>query len=64
MKSSRYIRNYIADHDLNIQTISQDTQISTHKLTTDCQQPFNATEFLVLCIYLHLKPEQIFSEIN
>lgn len=60
MKSSHYIRSYIAQKHLNIQTISHDTKISATKLTVGCPRPFNATEFLVLCDYLKIKPEQFF----
>lgn len=64
MKSSNYIRTYIRLHQLNTTKISYDTGVPLQKLSLNCNQPFNAIEFLDLCYYLNLKPEAILSEIS
>ncbi|MGN0298219.1 MAG: hypothetical protein ACI4C1_03370 [Lachnospiraceae bacterium] len=64
MKASNYIRSYIFVHKLNITKIAQETGISVSQLSPNCKKPLNATEFLQLCCYLHIKPETILSELH
>ena len=55
---SEKLVEYIKQNNISIEQISKDTGVSGFKLSkTDVG--FTASEFLELCSYLHLKPEDL-----
>lgn len=50
---------YMADNHLSIAQVAQDTTISEAKLKVGTKESLNATEFLELCSYLSVKPEEL-----
>lgn len=55
---SRQITQYIKDNKISITQIALDTGISEEKLKSE-DISFNATEFLEICSYLNLHPEDM-----
>ena len=53
------LAGYIADNHLSIAQVAQDTSISEDKLQVGAKESLNATEFLELCSYLNVKPEEL-----
>lgn len=53
---SKKIVNYIEENQISLSEIEKYTQIAKERLE-DSNIVFSATEFLDLCSYLHLKPE-------
>ena len=53
------LAGYIADNHLSITQVAQDTSISEDKLQVGAKESLNATEFLELCSYLNVKPEEL-----
>lgn len=53
---SKKIVNYIEENQISLSEIEKYTKITKERLE-DCNIVFSATEFLDLCSYLHLKPE-------
>ena len=56
MGVSKDIVNYIKKNNISINQIENDINIPHEKLT-DCNTVFSASEFLELCAYLNIKPE-------
>ena len=52
-KMAEYIRN----HNIEVEQIAKDTKISASKLRGETRDKLMAAEFLELCRYLHVKPE-------
>ena len=50
---------YIADNRLSVTQVARDTAISEDKLQVGAKESLNATEFLELCSYLNVKPEEL-----
>ena len=50
---------YIADNHLSVTQVARDTAISEDKLQVGAKENLNATEFLELCSYLNVKPEEL-----
>lgn len=61
MSVSKKITNYIKSNNISVSQISKDTGIDEEKLLGNLQ-PFNATEFLELCFYLNIRPEDFKGE--
>ena len=55
---SKALIKYIKEKEISTSQISKDTGIWEKKLT-DENVTFTASEFLELCSYLHLKPEDL-----
>lgn len=53
---SKKIVSYIEENQISLSEIEKYTQIAKERLE-DSNIVFSATEFLDLCSYLHLKPE-------
>ena len=67
MEQSRvteYILNYMKEHNILSSTISEQTGIPEEKLTAAYKEPLFADEFLRLCVFLHLSPEEIAHQIH
>ena len=56
MKVSEKIVNYIKINNISPSLISKDTGIDEEKLSGNTEA-FNASEFLELCSYLNIRPE-------
>ena len=52
------IIHYITEKQIAINQISKDTSIPEVKLKGDSKEKLSAGEFLDLCYYLNIKPEQ------
>jgi len=48
---------YIANNKIEVEQIAKDTHISASKLRGETRDRLMAAEFLELCRYLHVKPE-------
>lgn len=57
-KVSGKIIKYIKDNNISVVQIEKDTGIEQEKLADENVQ-FSASEFLEICSYLNLKPEDI-----
>lgn len=56
---TKIIAGYISDNHLTVSQISLDTGIEMNKLMPDSQKKLSSQELLVLCSYLHIKPEEL-----
>lgn len=56
---SKKIAKYIKENQLSIKHIVMDTGISEAKILNENNEGLNATEFLEICFYLNLRPEDI-----
>ena len=63
-KVTDYIISYISDHQISGEQIAKDTGVPIEKLRTGYTEPLLAEEFLELCLYLKLKPEDITRQIK
>lgn len=55
---SKRVAEYIKSNKLSVRQISQDTGVSEDKLLNK-SEPLNATEFLEICSYLNVRPEDM-----
>lgn len=55
---SKKIAEYIEENELSVRKIADDTGVSEEKLLNK-SRPLNATEFLEICSYLNLRPEDM-----
>lgn len=55
---SEKIMEYIKINQLSVRKISEDTGVSEKKLLNK-SEPLNATEFLEICSYLDVRPEDM-----
>lgn len=58
-KISQQLALYMQQNGISTERVSLHTCIPEVKLRTGAKQPLNATEFLELCSYLQIKPEDI-----
>lgn len=56
---TKRIAEYISHNQISISQITLDTGISGEKLQIDTTGTLNATELLVLCDYLNIRPEEM-----
>lgn len=56
--TSKKITRYIKDNQIPVAQIAKDTGISQEKLEKE-EMSFNATEFLEICSYLNIRPEDM-----
>ena len=59
MDITKIIAGYIFDNNLTVSQISLDTGIESDKLMPDSKMKLSSQELLVLCSYLHIKPEEL-----
>ena len=67
MEESRvteYILQYMKEHHILSSTLSRETGISEEKLVSEYKEALLADEFLRLCVYLKLSPEEIAIKIH
>lgn len=60
MDVTKGIAEYIFEHHISTLQITRDTQIPEHKLKRDTNEKLTAAEFLMLCAYLNIKPEDYY----
>lgn len=58
-KVTDYIISYLREENLTAVQVARETGIAKQKLTEGYVHPLDADEFLRLCVYLHLRPEDI-----
>ncbi len=51
------IVNYLSVNNINLEDISKDLGISREKLQSNSKLSLSAEEFLSICCYLHIRPE-------
>jgi len=54
-----YFLNYFEKNRMNSKEISEKTGIKSHKLSKEYKTPLTAEEFLRLCVFLGISPEEI-----
>lgn len=52
------VREYIARNDIPVAQMSSDLGIEERRLRPGEGDKFSAAEFLDICVYLHVRPEQ------
>lgn len=61
MKMTKRIGNYLIEHKIDPNKLSEATGVSVDVLKGEPDRAMNATEFLEICAYLHIRPEEIAS---
>lgn len=59
MKMTKKIGSYLTENNIDPKLLSEATGVSIDVLGKEPVRAMNATEFLVICAYLHIKPEEI-----
>ena len=54
-----YFLEYFEKNRMNIEEISEKTGIKMHKLSKKYRMPLTAEEFLSLCVFLEISPDEI-----
>lgn len=60
--TARYISEFIEKNHLNIEEISEELDILKEKMILGTEESLSAEEFLRLCQYLHIRPEDVLRE--
>ena len=56
---TKQLAEYLKNNQISTKQVAEHTGISEEKLLTDTTKTLNATEFLELCAYLNIQPEEI-----
>ena len=56
---TEFFLEYFEKNRMNIDEISEKTGIERQKFSEDYRQALTASEFLELCVFLHIKPETV-----
>lgn len=59
-----YVIERIQERGLSIQEISEKLNIPIEKLIPGTKEKLSAKEFLELCAYLHIRPEEVAKELG
>ena len=62
--TARYIAEFIEKKKLSIKEISINVNVSKKKLILGTEESLTAEEFLRLCQYLHIRPEEVLRELK
>ena len=62
-KVTDYIISYVLEHQIPCEALAKETGVPMDKLMPGYQEPLLADEFLKICVYLKLRPEDITKEI-
>ena len=54
-----YFLEYFEKNRINIDEISEKTGIKMHKFSKEYKTPLTAEEFLRLCVFLKISPEEV-----
>jgi len=55
---------YFENYGIDVVLVSRKTGIDISKLSRGYKQPLTAAEFLTLCVYLKIEPEEILKRIR
>lgn len=61
---TKKIAEYISGQNFSVDEISKELDIEVQKLQVGTEEALEADEFLSLCFYLKIKPEQFYAEIE
>jgi len=62
MKAEKYLLQHVLEHQISSQKIEADTGINIEKVVSE-KQELMADDFLRLCVYLDVTPEEISDQI-
>lgn len=62
MKAEKYLYQHIVQHNISIEQIEFDTGIHIKDIV-DNQKELMADEFITLCVYLGITPEEVSDQI-
>lgn len=62
MKAEKYLLQHVLEHHISSQKVEADTGINIEKLVSE-KKELVADEFLRLCIYLQVTPEEVGDQI-
>lgn len=63
-KVTDYMIRYIEENQMDAKSLAAHAGIDAGKLQENYEEPLDAEEFLSLCAYLGIRPEQVQSMIN
>lgn len=58
-RATKWMAEYMAQGQISIEKTAQTLQIPKEKLCVQTEQTLDADELLKLCVYLHIRPENI-----
>lgn len=59
MKVTNRLANYIAQQHISPERVATDTGVALKKLVPETEETLEAGEFLELCLYLGIRPEDM-----
>lgn len=59
MKVTNRLANYIAQQHISPERVAMDTGVALEKLVPETKETLEAGEFLELCLYLGIRPEDM-----
>ena len=59
MNVTNRLANYIAQQHISPERVAKDTGVAIEKLVPETEETLEAGEFLELCIYLGIRPEDM-----
>lgn len=62
MKAEKYLLEYVLQHHMSSKKIEADTGIDIEKIVLE-ERELMADDFLSLCVYLNITPEEISDQI-
>ena len=62
MKTEKYLLQHMLKHHLSLEKMEMDTGINIEKFVSE-QRELKADEFLRLCVYLNITPEEVSDQI-
>lgn len=62
MKMTRKIGNYIAENKIDAKVVSEATGVKVELLRKEPAEGMKAAEFLAVCAYLKIRPEDLAAE--
>lgn len=63
-KVTDYIIGYLESYGIPAESVSKEVDIPQEKLKAGYRRPLSAEEFLELCIYLGIRPEDVWEAVN
>ena len=59
MNATKRLANYIAQQHISPERVAKDTGVAMEKLVPETKETLEAGEFLELCLYLGIRPEDM-----
>lgn len=63
-KVTDYIIGYLESYGIPAECVSKEVKVPQEKLKAGYQRPLSAEEFLELCVYLKIRPEDVWEAVN